>query len=65
MGQVGYGEALGSHAVPVERDADSSRDAEDDPFGNQFGLAVAIFAPVIAAYCAIGYGIYLAWGALT
>jgi len=65
LGQVAYAEddVLDEHFV--EGTADKTGHDEDDLFGHQFGLAVAIFAPVVAAYAAIGYGLYVVWGALS
>lgn len=52
-----YGEAL-----PVLEGADQRPERLDR--GKDWPLAFAIFAPVVAAYCAIAYGLYLAADAI-
>ena len=69
-GGITYDETLPAHAeappafgeaLPVVETADERPDLDR---GKDWPLAFAVFAPVIAAYCAIAYALYLAIGAI-
>ena len=56
-GLPAYGEAL--HVADAAEDVPESFDR-----GKDWPLAFAVFTPVVAAYCATAYGLYLAAAAI-
>jgi len=60
-----YGEPRPAYGEPLAAAVEATDDVEERfDHGKDWALAFAIFAPALAAYGAIGYGVYVAASAL-